>query len=169
MTGFRKTGVILLVVLAILALVGPVSAFRAERLDIHVLPGGNADVQFDYSLSWFERVAVFLRVVDPAQQLEQELEAYSGTDVQVQAVTDSSAILHITGYASVTYADGKMIYQTPVLQFHDAKEIARHYWWANIVTVDFRPDITTVTFPDGYSENFAYAAKIPGIIRAGPI
>jgi hypothetical protein len=165
MTVFRKLGVTLLLILAITVLVGPVTAFRAERLDIRVLPDGNGDVQFDYSLSWFEHVAVFLRVVDPAQQLEQELEAYSGTDVQVQSVTDSSATLRITGYASVTQSSGKTTYTTPELQFHDAKEIAKHYWWAHIVTVDFRPDITTVTFPDGYSETFAHAAKIPVIIR----
>ena len=161
----QKLGVTILLVFAIASMAIPVTAFRADRLDIRVLPDGDADVQFTYSLSWFEHIAVFLRVVDPAQQLEQELEAYSGTDVQVQSVTDSSATLRITGYASVTHPAGSTTYRTPELQFDDAKEIARHYWWAHIVTVDFRPDTTTVTFPDGYSETFAHAEKIPVIIR----
>jgi hypothetical protein len=152
-------------VLCTLLLAVPAAAFSAERLDILVLENGDADVQFTYTLSWFEHVFVFLRVVDPAVQLEQELESYSGKDVVVQSVSASSATLQILAFATVREADGQVTYRTPELQFHDAADIAARHWWAHIVRVDFRPVRTTVTFPDAFTETFVNAAQIPGIVR----
>jgi hypothetical protein len=154
------------VVLCIALLAVPAAAFSAERLDILVSENGDADVQFTYRLSWFEHAFVFLRVVDPAAQLEQELESYSGKDVVVQSVSASSATLRISTFAAVRENDGAVIYTTPELQFHDADDIAARHWWAHIVRVDFRPVLTTVTFPDGHTETLVNAAKVPVIVRA---
>jgi len=157
----RPIGIILVMILCIAGIAGPVSAFRAEQLDIRIQENGDADVQFVYGLSWFENVVVFLRVVDPAQQLEQELEDYSGKDVVVQAVTGNAATLRIITFASVHTDTGSVTYRTPELQFMDAAAIAQKYWWANIVKVDMRPVHTVVTFPDGYAETFENAATVP--------
>jgi hypothetical protein len=118
-----------------------------------------------YSLSWFDTVFVFLRIVDPARQLEQELETYSGKEVVVQSVTDNSATLRILDYASVHEEDGKKTYKTPSLVFREAGQIAQKYWWANFIAADFRPATTLVTFPDGHEEFFQDAPAIPVITR----
>ena len=155
--------VILLCILSV-----PVQAMTAESLDIRIDNQGKAMISFDYSLSFFENLAVFLRIADPAKELKSALESNFAKPVQVISVSDGRAVVAVDNFASVRHEGGQEIIRTPAMSFLEAEKVLKSYWFAPLISTDFSPSVTTVTFPDGYHEVFYDQIEIPPIIHRYP-
>lgn len=159
-----RTLLYLVMGIAILALcVCPAQAFTAKTLDISVQENGDATVTFDYDLSWYENVAVFTRIADPATELKKAIENNFNTQADVLATTGSETKILIHGFASGRTTDGVTTMTTPALSFQSAERVLKQYWFAPLISVDFSPEITRVTFPDGYTEQFVNQIALPKI------
>lgn len=154
---------ILTILCLLFVVAAPASAFTAESLSIDVLENGDATVTFAYRLGWAEKFAVFFRIADPANELKNGLESNSGKEVTVSEVTTDSAAFLIREYAHKSTGDGGVTYTTPMLSFASAEEMLSDYWFAPLISVDLSPAVTTVVFPDGYTEYFYDSIEIPRV------
>jgi hypothetical protein len=150
-------------VLVITLLAAPASAFTMNRLDIQVAANGDAEVTADYSLTWVERIVVFMRIADPEQQLETALSQYMGKDVAVISVSQGETVLLIRDFAIVSESDDAVTYTTLSLDFSGAEQALKGYWFSRFVTLDSSPDISMVSFPDGYEETFPDTLIVPSV------
>lgn len=141
----------------------PASAFTMKSLAITVAGNGDAQVDMNYDLSFVEQSAVFLRIADPAQELESAFNTGSATPVTVTSATSSSAHVLIPSFASVSATGGKSTITTPSLSFERAQRVLSSYWFAPLVSPDFSPAVTTVTFPDGYTATYYNQISIPSV------
>ena len=162
-----KTISCLVAVLACLAVFTlPAAAMTSETLDISIGEDGNADIRFTYSLNWIEYISVYLRMVDPAQELKKALESNFHKPVQVIGVDSGSVDLSVDSFASVTSKDGKTTVRTPSLSFADGERILKTYWFAPLISVDLSPAVTTLRFPDGSKATFTDALEIPSQVHS---
>ena len=141
--------------------VSPVHAFTAKTLDITVQENTDAVIVFDYGLSWFENIAVFMRIADPGTELKKALESSYGKPVFVAKSDGSESRFVVQGFASKEERGGKVTLITPALSFVDAEEILNRYWFAPLISPDFSPAVTRVNFPDDYTEEFYNQISIP--------
>ncbi|HOT03361.1 MAG TPA: hypothetical protein PK069_04205 [Methanolinea sp.] len=144
----------------------PVAAMTSESLDITITHDGNADIHFTYRLNWIEYISVYLRMVDPAQELKKALESNFHKPVTVIGVNSGSVHLSVDSFASVTERDGKTTVRTPGLSFAEGERILRTYWFAPLISVDLSPSVTTIRFPDGSVATFIDALEIPPQVRS---
>jgi hypothetical protein len=151
----------LLLVAGILAV--PAAAFTVNSLAVNIEENGDAGISVHYSLSWVERVVVFMKIAHPEQQLEQALEGYTGKEVQVISVDPGSTDLLVDEFAGVTDDGTGITYTTPAMDFSQAERMIQGYWFSRFVKVDASPQIAVITFPDGYEETFPNAAYIPAV------
>jgi hypothetical protein len=163
MTRYRLL-IALVMVIALLA--APAVAFTLNRLDIRIAGNGDAEVTADYSLTWVERIVVFMRIAEPERLLENALLQYSGKEVAVASVSPGETVLSVHEYATVRQTGNTTIYTTPYLDFSGAEEALKGYWFSRFVTVDASPELSVVSFPDGYNETFSDALVIPSITHA---
>ena len=161
--GLRSLAVVVVMV-AILA-VSPGQAFVAKELQVSLDDQGDAEIQFDYSLSFLENVAIFLRIADPGRELKSALEANLHKTVDIESVGNSQATFMVEQFATLREEDGRTIMKTPGLSFTSAEQALKSYWFAPLVNPDFSPDLTVVTFPDGYQEVFYDSTEIPPLSR----
>jgi hypothetical protein len=154
------------IVMLITCLGQPAAAFTADSLDIQVRENGDTEVTFRYTLSWIEHIAVFLRIADPADELKKGLEGNSDNTVDVTEVTGNTASFLVIAFTSVRETQDSVVYTTPRLNFTEAEEILQEYWFAPLITTDLSPAVTTVTFPDGYTEQFGNLIEIPQVSHA---
>jgi hypothetical protein len=167
--GIRMKRGILVASLLILSLVAaPAGAFSADDLRITLDTDGSADVTFNYTLSWIERIAVFFRIAEPEQELRSALETATGAPVTVTSARSDSATFSIQGFAKVRSTDAGSVYSTPGLDFTGAQKMLDRYWFAPLVEADFSPDLTVVRFPDGHEETFADLSAIPALSHVVP-
>lgn len=159
--------VAVLVMVAILA-VSPGQAFVAKELRISLDDQGNAEIQFDYSLSFLENVAIFLRIADPGRELKSALETNLHKTVDIESVGNNQATFRVEQFATLREVDGKLVMKTPGLSFTSAEQALKSYWFAPLVNPDFSPDLTIVSFPDGYQEVFYDSDGIPPLSRELP-
>ncbi|WP_300163268.1 hypothetical protein [Methanofollis sp.] len=158
----------ILSLLLIGALVMPAGAFTAEKLTIDVEEDGTATVTFDYSLTWLENIAVFLKITDPNVEFGKALEKYSGSEVESVAVSDRSASFRAEKFARVSLVDNATVYTTPALHLEEAEKALNDYWFAPLVQADFSPAVTEITFADGKVETLRDIAEIPSFIHQVP-
>jgi hypothetical protein len=149
--------------LLLAALIIPASAFQTTYVEVQVGGGGDAAVQVDYALTWVEYVGAFLGIANPATELGKALEGYSGTTVDVTAVSAESAGFHVERFARISTAEGKRVFTTPALTFSDAEEKLQSYWFAPLISPDLSPEVTVIRFPDGYVEIFRNESRIPPV------
>lgn len=162
----RKGRAALVLLILCAMLVAPGAAFSADRLDVTILNAdGDADVQFDYTLTWYEWWVVYLHVVEPENEMKHALEAYSGKPVEVTEVGDGVTRFRVYGFAHVQEDGGNLTCSTPELKFADSKRIVNRYWFHRFLKVDLSPEITEITFTDGYREQFFDAQKIPRVVH----
>jgi hypothetical protein len=161
--GLRSIAVVFLMV-AILA-VSPGQAFVAKELQVTLDDQGNAEIQFDYSLSFLENVAIFLRIADPGRELKSALESNLHKTVDIESVGNSQARFRVEQFATLREEDGKVVMKTPGLSFASAEQALKSYWFAPLVNPDFSPDLTVVSFPDGYQAVFYDSTGIPPLSR----
>ena len=157
----------LVAVLALMALVTmPAAAMTSDTLDISIRQDGRADIQFRYSLDWIEYIAVYLRMVDPAQELRKALESNFHKPVEVISVDSGTVILSVDSFANLTERGGVTTARVPGLDFTEGERILKNYWFAPLVRVDLSPAVTRFHFPDGSETTFADAAAIPPQVRS---
>lgn len=149
----------ILVALAVM----PVQAFTITSLSIQVGQNGDARIDVKYDLSLLEQSAVFLRIADPARELQSAFNAGSSMPTTVTSATSSSAQVLVPSFATVTTTGNKTIITTPSLSFERAERVLQNYWFAPLVSADLSPSITTITFPDGYKEQFYDRISIPSV------
>jgi preprotein translocase subunit SecF len=141
----------------------PASAFTMKSLNIAIEENGEAQVDMNYDLSFVEQSAVFFRLADPAAQLKSAFDTGGSQHVTVTQVTSSSAHIVIPAFASVRTTDEKSTITTPSVSFERARDVLNTYWFAPLVSPDFSPAVTTITFPDGYLVNYYDQISIPPI------
>ena len=152
-----------ILVLALMSAAPSVQAFTAKNLDITVQENTDAIITFGYDLTWYEQAAVFMRIADPGRELKNALEINSGKTVMVTKVDGGESRIIVKNFASQQETDGTVVMMTPALSFGEAEKILNQYWFARFITADFSPEVTTVRFPDGYSEAFSNQISIPAI------
>ncbi len=162
MTKYFLTGIGILI-LVLLIVVCPVQAFTAKNLDISIQDNTNAIITFSYDLSWYENIAVFSRIADPGAELAKALRAQFRKNVEVTSVTGNQAQFLVENFATRTVNDGTVSLNTPSLSFKNAEKALNKYWFAPLIRPDFSPEISRVSFPDGYSEEFYNQDFIPSI------
>jgi hypothetical protein len=143
--------------------ISPAQAFTAKSLDITVQPTGDATITFDYDLSWFENAAVFMRITDPALELQKALESNYHKPVTVTAADSGHAQFIVQGFASRNENNGAVTMTTPAVSFAEAQNVLNTYWFAPLISPDFSPNVTHVSFPDGYVETFNDQISIPAV------
>jgi hypothetical protein len=152
-----------IVLLAICCAVIPAQAFTAKSLDVVVKEDTGAIITFDYELSWFENIAVFLRIADPGVELKKALEGNFNKPVDVIAANGGRSQFVVQGFASKNEQGATTTVRTPALSFKEAETVLKQYWFAPLINPDFSPDVTKVTFSDGYEEFFYNQDQIPAI------
>lgn len=144
-------------------LISPAAAFTAKNLDIVVQDSSDATITFSYELSWFEQAAVLSKIADPAEELAKALRRQFKKNVRVTSVSGNQAQLQVEKFAVVKEKDGQIILITPSLTFTNAKEALQKYWFAPFIVPDFSPDVTRVSFADGYAREFYNVEIIPSV------
>jgi hypothetical protein len=141
----------------------PAQAFTAKSLDITVQDNTDAVITFGYELSWFENMAVFLRIGDPGTELKTALESNSHKTVEVTEAGTGRSRFFVRGFAAKKVNDTRVTLTTPALSFRQAGQVLQKYWFAPLVSPDFSPDVTRVSFPDGYTVTFYNQDQIPQV------
>ncbi|MDD1718825.1 MAG: hypothetical protein LUQ25_02080 [Methanoregulaceae archaeon] len=153
----------LVAVLALILTIPHAGAFTADTLDISVGQGGDSSITFRYNLNWIEYFVVYLKIADPADQIRDLLEQEFRRPVEVDSVTPESVSIRVHQFAAVRTTGEGTTYTTPPLSFAAAEEVLRRQWFAALVSPDFSPRITTVQFPDGYTQRFDNQISIPAV------
>jgi hypothetical protein len=149
-------------------MVMPASAFTMKSLDVTVGPNGDAVIDAQYDLSFLEQSAVYFQLADPSQQLQSAFNSKTSAPVTVESVSPNAARISVPSYTSVKNGDDGITYTTPVLSFERARTALKSYWFAPLVSLDFSKGVTTVTFPDGYQEQFTGQISIPSVSHTLP-
>lgn len=163
-----KSGILVASLLILAFVAAPAGAFTADDLQIIVNEDGSADVTFNYTLSWIERIAVFFKIAQPEQELKSALEDASGSPVTVTSAESDVARFSIERFAKVRSIEGGNAYATPGLNFTGAQAVLDRYWFAPLVDADFSPGLTVVRFPDGHRETFENQFAIPALSHTVP-
>jgi hypothetical protein len=160
-----KRHAVLLVSLLIIALVllCPVQAFTAKSLAIEIQDNTDAVITFDYQLSWFEYLAVFVNIANPGNELKKALESNFNKPVRIIEADTGRSEFYVQGFASKQVRDGTVSLTTPALSFREAERILDTYWFARFINPDFSPDVTRIVFPDGYVQTFNNQDQIPRV------
>jgi len=157
--GHLLLGGILIIVLAAM----PASAFTAKTLTVTLSGNGDAQVEMQYDLSFVEQAAIFFHAANPAATLQNALSENLGLPVTVVSADMSSAEVIIPSFASVTQSGGSATMTTPAFSFANAQQDVRNEWYGFLISADFTPQTTTITFPDGYQAGFNNQISIPSV------
>jgi hypothetical protein len=150
--------------ICVLALaVMPAQALTAKALTINLDQNGNAQVDFQYDLSFTEQIAVFTNVANPSAELKNALENNLNRQVTVIKADSSSAEVIIPSFAAISQSNGTETMTTPGFSFANAQNDIRQYWWSSLVSVDLSPKVTTITFPDGYQAVYDNQISFPSV------
>ena len=163
MANRTKRIVIVSLILAAALLVSGASAITINSFDMDIAENGDTTLNFDYSLSALESFAVLVKIADPAAELQNAIDQRTDQEVEVLDATSSSTILLVPEYIKPESTSEGTTYTTPSLDFSQAEDILKEYWFASLITIDLSPGITTITFPDGYSESFTNNIQIPSV------
>jgi hypothetical protein len=66
----------------------------------------------------------------------------------------------------VSGGPGAWTMTTPAFSLARAQQVVEQYWFAPLISPDFTPQVTTVTFPDGYTATFDNQISIPSITHS---
>lgn len=141
----------------------PVQAVTLHDLSITLNDAGDAQVHMGYELSLLEYTAVYLNLANPATLIADNLRSALNRPVTVGKVDSNSVELSIQSFASVANENGAVTISTPQLSFASAQTALKQYWFAPLITTDFTPETTTVTFPDGYQSVYKEQITLPAI------
>lgn len=154
---------IILIVFLLVAIAMPVSGFTADQLAVRVLESGDAEIVFDYRLTWIERVVVFSKIADPKPGIQRTLEGMYTKPVHVNTVTTQSTSITVRGLATIHESDMGRVYTVPGIDFSKLTKNIDKYWFAPLISIDLSPSVTIVTFPDGTTQYFSDVTALPPI------
>jgi hypothetical protein len=141
-------------------LITPVGAFTADSLSITVAKNGDATAAFTYSLDGVIENAI------PESMLQEQLVkglATSSDPPQILSFSKSEADLYLKNFALVTDVPTGTEYQTASMDFKKAQIALQNSAVSTVISADFSPKITTVTFPDGYSRQLTSSSVLPSL------
>ena len=145
--------------------VAPSQALTFKSLTVNIGETGDAQVDLQYELSLPEQAAVIFQVTDLRTTLENDLRENLNKPVSVENAGLTSSRIRITGFAGVVEKDGNRVMQMPAFSFANAERVMKRYWYAPLTSADFSPSVTTIVFPDGYTEYYYDQISIPSITR----
>jgi|SRR5208337_71660 len=155
--------------LCILAMaVMPAQALTAKALTINLDTSGNAQVDFQYQLTFAEQAAIFFNVANPSDELRNALENNLNEQVTVVKADSSSADVMIPSFAAVSQSNGTETITTPAFSFVNAQNQIQQSWWAGINSVNMAPQVMTITFPDGYQAMYYNQISFPSVAHQMP-
>jgi hypothetical protein len=152
-------GCILVVLLAVM----PAQAFTANTLTVTLNANGDAQADMQYDLSFVEQAAIFFHAANPSAALQTALQDNLNRPVTVVSADMSSADVIIPSFASVVQSGSTTTITTPSFSFANAQQEIRNEWYGSLISADFAPQTTTITFPDGYQANFYNQISIPSV------
>jgi len=156
-----RCGVLFCMMLCIIFfLIAPVQAFTADSLNITVGTNGDAIADFHFTLQGVIENAIPLSVLQ--DQMTKGL-ATSSEPPQVLTFSKSEATLLLKGFAVTNTVPAGTEYQTSPMDFTKAQVALQNSAAGSVITADFSPAITTVTFPDGYSRQFIAQSTLPSV------
>ncbi len=141
----------------------PAQALTAKTLTITLDANGNAQIDFQYDLSFAEQAAIFFNIANPSEELKNALENNLNREVTVIRADSSSADVIIPSFATVSQSNGTVTMTTPAFSFVNAQNQIQQEWWAGINSVNMAPDVTTITFPDGYQALYNAQISFPSV------
>jgi len=153
-----KTGILFICV--VLVCIPPVLAFTARSLDITVNKDGDATAVFQYSLEGVIENAI------PLPMLEGELKKGLSTSSEPPDVISfdrSGATLLLRKFAQVNDAGNGTEYLTASLDFKKAEIALKNSALNYMISADFSPQVSRVTFPDGYVREFLDSSTLPSL------
>jgi hypothetical protein len=155
-----------LVAILVLALISmPASAFTAQKVVITVNNEGDANINFNYQLTWMESF-VYSFIPNKEQIVTSALESrFPSKEVDNIQVSRTSTDLIVRKFAKVTTSGGITTYKTPAVSFTMAQTLLNNYpRIARAITPDFSPEETIVRFP-GSGDTYTYIGvdRIPKI------
>jgi hypothetical protein len=143
-----------------LLLVAPVQAFTADSLSITVAKNGDATAAFTYTLDGVIENAIPESILQ--EQLVKGL-ATSSDPPEVLSFSKSEADLYLKNFALVTDVPTGTEYQTASMDFKKAQIALQNSAVSTVISADFSPKVTTVTFPDGYSRQLISSSVLPSL------
>jgi hypothetical protein len=143
-----------------LLLVAPVQAFTADSLSITVAKNGDATAAFTYTLDGVIENAIPESILQ--EQLVKGL-ATSSDPPEVLSFSKSEADLYLKNFALVTDVPTGTEYQTASMDFKKAQIALQNSAVSTVISADFSPKVTTVTFPDGYSRQLTSSSVLPSL------
>ena len=153
----------IVILLFIFLIVTPAQAFIAKDLTIAVQQNGDAEIGFKYQLSWIEVLAIRVGIANLQNELTKALENNFNKPVIVIRADASEAQFTVSEFASVKSEKDSITFTTPSLSFSAAEKVLKGYMFAPLISTDFSPSITQVTFPDGYTKEFYDQITIPRV------
>jgi len=138
----------------------PVFAFTAKSLDITIEKNGDATAVFQYALEGVIENAI------PLSLLEDELKKGLSTSSEpplVIAFDRSEATLLLRKFAQVSDTDTGTEYMTASMDFTKAEIALKNSALNYVISADFSPQRSNVTFPDGYFREFSDVSTLPSL------
>jgi hypothetical protein len=147
--------------LALLMVCGsPVFAFTAQSLDITIEKNGDATAVFQYALEGVIENAV------PQSLLQEELIKGLSTSSEpptVIAFDRTGATMLLRKFAQVSDTDKGTEYMTASMDFKKAEIALKNSALNYVISADFSPQGSKVTFPDGYFQEFSDISTLPSL------
>ncbi|HNX17927.1 MAG TPA: PEGA domain-containing protein [Methanoregula sp.] len=143
-----------------LFLILPVQAFTADSLTITIAKNGDATASFKYTLEGVIENAI------PESLLQEQLVkglATSSEPPEVLSFDKSGANLYLKKFAVISDVPTGTEYQTASMDFKKAQIALENSAVSSVITADFSPKVTTVTFPDGYSRQITDSSVLPSL------
>ena len=151
-----------LVILAFSAVM-PAQAFTAKTLTVTLNGNGDARADMQYDLTFAEQAAIFFHVANPSTELQKVLSDNLNEPVTVVRADSSSAEVIIPAFASVRQSGSAPTITTPAFSFAHAEQVMDQYWYASLISPHLSPQVTTITFPDGYQAVYYDQISIPSV------
>lgn len=156
--------VLCLLVLFAGLLVLPAGAYEAGDLSISIASNGDAHVDINYKLSFFEQIGVMFASVSPKKEVGDALSLIAKRTVRVSQVDLESARFTVPRFAQVEVTKGVRVYTSPRVDFESLGGQLSQHPLASLVVPDFSPRSITVRYPDGGIRQFASGTELPAAI-----
>lgn len=156
----KKLSVVCVFFCLVVFLVLPAQAFTADSFTITIAKNGDATASFKYTLEGVIENAI------PESILEEQLVkglATSSDPPEVLAFDKSGANIYLKKFAVVTNVPTGTEYQTASMDFKKAQIALENSAVSSVISADFSPKLTTVTFPDGYTRQLTDSSVLPSM------
>lgn len=152
-------------ILLLLMSASSVSAFSISTVNYILETNGSGSVEMQYHLNDTEKsqYSLITSAIDLKAIGKKELEKAFNREVTVSSLSPESLTLQIIGMATVNGSE----MTTPSFTYVPVESLLepKLAWIAKKFDINFIPDSSTITFPDGYSQSFTNVGTIPEIVH----